>query len=117
MAGYEENIFTKIIRKEIPSQVVFENEKILAIRDVNPQAPTHLLLLPKKEITSLATATPTEKELLGELLLEAAALAKRLGVDASGYRLVINTGHDGGQSVPHLHVHLLAGRFLLWPPG
>ena len=117
MTSYQENIFTKIISKEIPAKIVYESDRVLAFQDINPQAPNHILLLPKKNMSSVADAEQADKELLGELLLEAAALARRLGLEENGYRLVINTGQHGGQTVPHLHVHLLAGRFLLWPPG
>jgi histidine triad (HIT) family protein len=117
MADYQENIFTKIIRKEVPAKIVYESERVLAINDVNPQAPVHVLILPKRNLAAVAAAGQDDQSLLGELLLEAAALAQKLGVAERGYRLVINTGHDGGQTVPHLHVHLLAGRPLGWPPG
>jgi len=112
-----DNIFLKIIRKEIPATVVYEDERALAFRDVNPKAPTHILVIPKKEIERVAKASAEDEGLLGHLLWVAAEVARKEGVEKNGYRLVINNGRDGGESVPHLHVHLLAGRALHWPPG
>lgn len=116
MAVAQETIFSRIIRREIPAKIVFENERILAFRDISPQAPTHVLLIPKRVIPSLAEATPADRELLGEILLVAAEIARAEGL-GSGYRVVLNTGSDGGQTVFHLHAHLLGGRALSWPPG
>lgn len=110
-------LFERIIAREIPADIVFEDERVLAFRDIKPQAPTHILIVPKKAIPRIGAATPEDHALLGHLLLKAAEVARRVGVDTSGYRLVINHGPDGGESVPHLHVHLLAGRPLGWPPG
>ncbi len=112
-----ETIFDKIIRKEIPASIVFENENILAFRDISPQAPVHILVIPKRQIVDLGKAESSDKELMGELLMTAAEIAKNEGLDSSGYRVVINTGENGGQSVFHLHLHILGGRKLNWPPG
>ncbi len=109
-------IFKRIIDREIPADVLYEDDLCLAFRDVNPQAPTHVLVIPKKEIPSLADAADDDAPLLGHLLVTAKKIAAQLGL-ADGFRTVINCGKDGGQSVDHLHVHLLAGRALGWPPG
>jgi histidine triad (HIT) family protein len=109
-------IFEKIIARQIPAEIVFENDNVLAFRDVNPQAPVHLLIVPKRVIPRLADATEKDRELLGELLLTAGELAKKLQL-RSGFRVVINSGPDAGESVPHLHVHLLGQRQMSWPPG
>jgi histidine triad (HIT) family protein len=95
---------------------VFEDNLVLAIRDINPQAPTHVLIFPKQPVSRIGEATPEHHKLLGHLLLKAAEVAKQLKLD-HGYRLVINNGADGGETVPHLHVHILGGRHLAWPPG
>ena len=110
-------LFQKIIDREIPAKLAHEDEHCIAIHDINPQAPVHVLISPKKLIPRVGEATATDQPVLGHLLLTAAALAKKLGVADSGYRLVINNGRDGGESVPHLHVHLLGKRTLAWPPG
>ena len=110
-------IFEKIIRREIPAEIVWEDDDALAFRDVNPQAPVHVLIVPKKVIARLTAATEANRAILGKLLLVAGDLAKKLGVEKSGYRVVINSGPDAGESVPHLHVHLLGKRALAWPPG
>jgi histidine triad (HIT) family protein len=110
-------IFKKIIEKEIPAEIVYEDDLCLAFRDISPQAPTHVLLIPKKEIASLSTADPKDHPLLGHLLLKAAEIAQQEGLVENGYRVVINTGNYGGQSVDHLHFHILGGRHLGWPPG
>jgi histidine triad (HIT) family protein len=110
-------LFEKIIAREIPAQIVFEDDLVLAFRDIGPQAPTHVLIVPKKPITRIAEATPDDHKLLGHLLLKAAEVAEQLGLKSTGYRLVINNGPDGGESVPHLHCHILGGRKLQWPPG
>lgn len=109
-------LFCKIIAGQIPATIVHRSERLTAIRDINPAAPTHILLLPNEHLGSVAEADPAQGALLGELLLTAAAVAQQEGL-SQGYRLVINTGADGGQSVHHLHVHLLGGRALRWPPG
>lgn len=110
-------IFQRIIDREIPAKFAYEDELCAAIHDVNPQAPVHVLIIPKKPVPRLGEATNADQALLGHLLLTAAALAKKLGVAESGYRIVINHGRDGGESVPHLHVHLLGQRAMGWPPG
>lgn len=109
-------IFGKIIRREIPADIVYEDELCLAFRDVNPQAPTHVLLIPKQEISRLADAGAADQDLLGHLLLAAGKVARQLGV-GDAFRLVVNNGADAGQSVFHLHLHILAGRPMHWPPG
>ena len=109
-------IFQRIIRKEIPAQIVFEDDQCLAFHDVAPQAPKHVLIVPKKEIVNLAGATAEDQALLGHLLLVARQVAEQLGL-SNGYRVVLNSGRDGGQSVDHLHLHLLGGRTMHWPPG
>ena len=109
-------IFKRIIDKEIPANIIYEDDVCLAFYDVNPQAPVHVLLIPKEEIASLAAATPGQQTLLGHLQLVLQKLARDLHLDG-GYRVVTNCGNDGGQSVPHLHYHLLGGRQLGWPPG
>ncbi len=110
-------LFEKIIAREIPANIVFEDDKVLAFRDVKPQAPTHVLIVPKKVIPRIAEAHPDDHQTLGHLLLKAAQIAKELGLNKSGYRLVINNGPDAGESVPHLHCHIMGGRSMAWPPG
>ena len=110
-------IFKKIIDKEIPVDIVYEDELCLAFRDIDPKAPVHVLIIPKKEIPSLAEVSESDKELLGHLLVTASQIAKDLGISDSGYRLVANTNEEGGQEVHHLHIHLLGGRQMNWPPG
>ncbi len=110
-------IFQKIIDLEIPAKLAHEDELCIAIYDINPQAPVHVLIIPKKPIPRVAAATAADQAVLGHLLLTAAALAKKLGITESGFRIVINNGRDGGETVPHLHVHLLGQRPLNWPPG
>jgi histidine triad (HIT) family protein len=111
-----DNIFLKIINKQIPAKIIHEDDQSVAFHDVNPQAPVHVLIIPKKVIRTLDELTPADKELVGHLHLVAVQLATQLGL-AEGYRLVINCKENGGQTVPHLHVHLLGGRALHWPPG
>lgn len=110
-------IFQKIIDREIPAKLAHEDEHCIAIHDINPQAPVHVLIIPKKLIPRVGEAAIADQPVLGHLLLTAAALAKKLGMADSGYRIVINNGRDGGETVPHLHVHLLGKRPLAWPPG
>lgn len=110
-------LFERIIAREIPARIVHEDEHCLAFHDIAPQAPTHVLIVPKRLIPRIGAATPADQSVLGHLLLSAGQIAHQLGVETSGFRLVINHGRDGGESVPHLHVHLLAGRPLSWPPG
>ncbi|HEU6447968.1 MAG TPA: histidine triad nucleotide-binding protein [Verrucomicrobiae bacterium] len=109
-------LFEKIIAREIPAQIVYEDGMVLAIRDINPQAPVHVLIFPKKAIARVEEAKMDDKQILGHLLLKAAEVAKKLRLD-DGYRLVINNGADGGETVPHLHCHILGGRHMNWPPG
>jgi len=113
----EDTIFGKIIRREIPADIVYEDDLCLAFRDISPQAPTHVLLIPKKPIPKLSDVTSADNELLGHMLFTLKSLAEQLGIAEDGYRVVINTGNDGGQTVFHLHLHLLGGRSLQWPPG
>ncbi|MFY9986194.1 MAG: histidine triad nucleotide-binding protein [Chthoniobacterales bacterium] len=110
-------LFEKIVAREIPAKVVFEDDEILAFHDVNPQAPVHVLVIPKRVIPRIAEAQPADAPLLGRLLLTAKQVASDLGLSESGYRLVINSGRNGGETVPHLHVHVLGGRSMHWPPG
>lgn len=110
-------IFQKIIDREIPAKLAHEDEHCIAIHDINPQAPVHVLVIPKQLIPRVGEAAAADQAVLGHLLLTAAALAKKLNVAETGYRVVINNGRNGGESVPHLHVHLLGGRQLAWPPG
>ena len=110
-------LFQKIVDREIPAQIVFEDEHVIAFRDIKPVAPTHILIVPKKPIPRIAEALPGDHQVLGHLLLKAAVVAEQLGLKQSGYRLVINNGPDAGESVPHLHCHILGGRALEWPPG
>jgi len=111
-----ETIFAKIIRREVPARIEHEDDLCLAFHDVAPQAPVHVLVIPKRPIASLAEVADDDAALLGHLVVVATRLARSLGL-AAGYRLVINCGRDGGQSVDHLHVHVLGGRGLGWPPG
>lgn len=110
-------LFERIIARQIPADIVYEDDSVLAFRDIHPQAPTHVLIIPKKAIPRVNEATPEDAVLLGSLLLKAAEVARKLGLEETGYRLVINNGRDGGESVPHLHCHILGGRPLAWPPG
>jgi histidine triad (HIT) family protein len=109
-------IFEKIIAREIPAKIVWEDDDALAFHDVNPQAPVHVLIVPKKIMTRLAEAQDSDQQLLGKLLLVARDVARKLKL-SNGYRVVINNGPDAGESVPHLHVHVLGQRALAWPPG
>ncbi len=109
-------MFERICAREIPAHIVYEDDQVVAFRDINPQAPTHVLVVPRRAIPRLAEATAADQALLGHLLLKAAEVARQLGL-SGGYRLVLNNGPDGGESVPHLHVHLLGGRAMSWPPG
>jgi histidine triad (HIT) family protein len=110
-------LFEKIVAREIPANLVYEDDLVVAFRDINPQAPTHVLIVPKKPIPRIAAAGAADQSLLGHLLLKAAEVAAKVGLKEGGYRLVINNGPDGGESVPHLHVHILGGRQMGWPPG
>jgi histidine triad (HIT) family protein len=110
-------LFEKIAAREIPATIVYEDDTVLAFRDVKPQAPTHVLIIPKKPIPCIAQARPEDQQLLGHLLLKAAEVATKLGLAKSGFRLVFNNGPDAGEAVPHLHCHILGGRPMGWPPG
>ncbi len=110
-------LFERIIARQIPADIVYEDDQVLAFRDINPQAPVHVLLVPKRVVPRIAEATAGDQSLLGHLLLAAPEVARRAGISESGYRLVINNGRDGGETVPHLHCHILGGRPLGWPPG
>ena len=115
MADSRSCIFCRIARGEIPAQMVMNNKDVAAFKDLNPQAPVHILIIPKKHVASLDDAN--DSDLLGRMMALAAAIARQEGIAKSGYRTVINTGKDGGQSVDHLHIHLLGGRAMTWPPG
>ncbi len=110
-------IFCRIAHGEIPARVVFQDDRVVAFHDVSPQAPVHVLVIPRVHVESLAASTSEQDALLGHILVTVRHVARALGVAENGYRTVINTGFDGGQSVGHLHAHLLAGRPLGWPPG
>lgn len=114
--SHSDTIFSKIIRREIPADIVHEDDLSLAFKDVNPQAPVHILLVPKQPIAQLADAQPEDHRIMGHLLLTAKRVAEQAGL-TKGYRVVINNGDDGGQTVYHLHLHILGGRFMQWPPG
>ncbi len=113
----EASLFTRIIEGEIPADFVHQDEHCVAIRDINPQAPVHLLVIPRKPLGGIQSAGDEDRALLGHLLLVARRLAETEGIAEAGYRLVINAGSDGGQEVPHLHIHVLGGRPMRWPPG
>jgi len=110
-------IFEKIAAREIPANIVYEDDLVVAFRDINPQAPTHVVIVPRKAIARIAEATAEDQKLLGHLLLKAAHVAELVGLKTDGYRLVINNGPNGGETVPHLHCHILGGRHMKWPPG
>jgi histidine triad (HIT) family protein len=112
-----ETLFSKIIRREIPADIVYEDDDVLAFRDINPQAPVHVLFIPKKAVATLDDLTDGDAETVGKLVLAATRYARKEGFAESGYRCVINCNRDGGQTVFHLHLHLLAGRAMHWPPG
>ncbi|WP_130806617.1 histidine triad nucleotide-binding protein [Senegalia massiliensis] len=110
-------IFCKIVEKEIPSDVVYEDEKVIAFNDLEPQAPTHILIIPKKHISSLNTLKKEDLEVIAHIFGIIPKLAEEKGIKESGYRVVNNCGNDGGQTVGHIHFHILGGRSLQWPPG
>jgi histidine triad (HIT) family protein len=110
-------LFTRIVNREIPAKIVYEDDRVIAFEDIAPKAPTHVLVVPKKEISSLDALSAEDEALVGHLLMVIQRIARDVGVATSGYRVVVNTGADGGQSVDHIHFHLLAGRPLGWPPG
>ena len=111
-----DTIFGKIIRREIPANIVYEDDLALAFKDINPQAPTHILVVPKKPIPRLSAADAADQDLLGHLLLTVKQVAEQAGLK-NGYRVVINNGADGGQTVDHIHLHILGDRYMKWPPG
>lgn len=113
----EDNIFAKIARGEVPVEAIYEDEHVIAFKDINPQAPVHALVIPKKPILNVLTLTPEDREAVGALVVACGEVARRLGVAESGVRVVLNAGEDGGQTVPYLHAHVLGGRHLSWPPG
>ena len=110
-------LFEKIIAREIPADIVYEDDLVLAFNDINPQAPVHVLVIPKQLIPRIAEAEPEDHQMLGHLLLKAKDIAADLGLHENGFRLIINNGKDAGESVPHLHLHILGGRAMTWPPG
>jgi len=110
-------LFEKIVAREIPAQIVYEDDLVIAFRDIAPQAPTHVLLIPKRPIPRIAEAVPTDHQVLGHLMLKAAEVAEKLGLKQGGYRLVFNNGPDAGEAVAHLHCQILGGRKRTWPPG
>jgi histidine triad (HIT) family protein len=110
-------LFCKIASKQIPSKMVLEDDDLFAFHDINPGAPTHILVIPKAHISSMNDVTPDHQALLGKLMLAGPRAAKIAGIDRSGFRLVVNTGNDAGQSVHHVHLHVLGGRPMAWPPG
>ena len=110
-------LFEKIVARQIPARSAYEDDQVLAFHDIDPKAPVHVLLVPKKAIARIGMAAPEDQALLGHLLLKAAEVANQLGLKETGYRLVINNGPHGGESVPHLHCHILGGRPMTWPPG
>lgn len=112
-----ETIFSKIVAREIPAEIVYEDEDVLAFKDVNPQAPVHVLVIPKREIATVNDLTPDDTELIGKLVLAARQVAHAMGVAEDGYRVVLNCNAAAGQSVYYLHLHLLGGRPMSWPPG
>jgi len=113
----EKTLFEKICDKEIPADIVYEDDQLFAFRDINPKAPTHVLVIPRKPIPRINEAESEDQPLLGHLLLKAAEVARSLGLGEGGYRLVLNNGTDAGETVPHLHCHILGGRKMDWPPG
>ena len=110
-------LFEKMIARQIPADIVYEDDLVLALRDIKPGAPVHILVVPKKPIPRIAEAKPEDHKVLGHLLLKAAEIAEIAGLSKNGYRLVINNGPDAGETVPHLHLHILGGRHMSWPPG
>ena len=111
------SLFTKIINREIPADIVYEDDQIIAFNDINPQAPVHILIVPKKEIATLNDLEAKDQEIVGKMFLTAKKLAVKLNIDKAGYRTVFNCNEHGGQTVFHIHLHLLGGRQLVWPPG
>ena len=110
-------LFCKIINRDIPASIVYEDDRVLAFGDITPQAPTHVLVVPKRHIASLNELVPDDDQIVGELTRRAAAIARERGIAEGGYRTVFNTNRDAGQTVFHIHLHLLGGRSMQWPPG
>ena len=110
-------LFEKIIAREIPGAILYEDDQVVAFQDIRPQAPVHVLIVPRKPIPRIAEAGPEDQQVLGHLLLKAAEVANKLGLTKSGFRLVFNNGPNAGEAVPHLHCHILGGRPMSWPPG
>jgi histidine triad (HIT) family protein len=110
-------LFCKIVTRDVPASIVYEDDRVLAFNDINPQAPTHVLIVPKRHIASLNDLTPEDDQIVGELVRRAASMAEARGIAAGGYRVVFNTNRDAGQTVFHIHLHLLGGRAMHWPPG
>ena len=110
-------LFCRIVRREIPASIVYEDDRVLAFDDINPQGPTHVLVIPKVHIASLNDLTPDHDRIVGEVVRRAAAIAKERGIDAGGFRAVLNTNRDAGQTVFHIHLHVIGGRAMHWPPG
>lgn len=110
-------LFEKIAARELPADIVYEDELVVAFRDIRPVAPVHVLIVPRKAIARVSAAAPSDDNLLGHLLIKATEVARKLGLERSGYRLVFNNGPDAGEAVPHLHCHILGGRAMGWPPG
>jgi histidine triad (HIT) family protein len=117
MAANKDCLFCRILAREIPAKIVYEDDNVLAFEDINPQAPMHLLIIPKTHVASLNDLTPDSDALVGEMIRRAAALARERGHAERGFRTVFNTNREAGQTVFHIHLHLLAGRSLHWPPG
>ena len=117
MSAQEDCLFCRIVSGAIPSRQVYVDDDVIAFHDVNPQAPVHVLIVPKRVIPRLAESAATDAELLGRMLVASREVAQKVGIAESGYRMVINSGRDGGETVPHLHMHLLGGRHMTWPPG
>lgn len=117
MAHHADCLFCKIINREIPASIVYEDDRMLAFNDINPQAPTHVLVVPKRHIPSLNDLAEGDDAIVGEMVRRAAALAQERGISAGGFRTVFNTNRDAGQTVFHIHLHLVGGRSLGWPPG
>ena len=110
-------IFKQIIDKKIPADIIYENDKLICIKDINPIAPIHLLIIPKKEIPTINDISNEDRELIGDMFIAAKKLAKLLNIDEKGYRVIMNCNDDGGQTVAHIHLHCLGGRRMSWPPG
>ena len=110
-------LFCRFVAREIPTSIVYEDDRVFAFNDINPQGPTHVLLIPKRHIASLNDLTPADDDVIGDLVRRAAAIAAERGISAGGYRVLFNTNRDAGQTVFHIHLHLIGGRSLTWPPG